>query len=113
MCTTASDLVTPSVEQCCIIKFLLKEKVKPAEILCNLNAEYEEETLSCASVYDWKGKSPEGHKEVFNLPHAHIHPTAVCVMNICSIETLILGKSQITVRNIASNSGTVLEVLKQ
>lgn len=29
----ASDLVTPSVEQCCIIKFLVKEIVKLAEIL--------------------------------------------------------------------------------
>jgi hypothetical protein len=34
----ASNLTTPSVEQCCIIKFLMKEKVKPAKILCRLNA---------------------------------------------------------------------------
>jgi hypothetical protein len=46
----ASDLVIPSVEQCCIIKFLMKEKVKPAEILCKLNAQYGEETLSHAKV---------------------------------------------------------------
>lgn len=63
------------------------------------------ETLSCASVYDWKDKSPEGHKEVLNLPHVHIHPTAVCDVNICSIEQLIVGNKQITVHDIATNSG--------
>jgi hypothetical protein len=46
----ASDLVPSSVEQCCIIEFLVKEK--PAEILYRLNAQYGEETLSCASDYD-------------------------------------------------------------
>jgi hypothetical protein len=34
----ASDLIASSVEQCCIIQFLMKEKVKPAEIPCRLNA---------------------------------------------------------------------------
>jgi hypothetical protein len=36
----ASDLVTPSVEHHCIIKFLVKEKVKSANILYMLNAQY-------------------------------------------------------------------------
>jgi hypothetical protein len=49
----APDLFTPSVEQCGIIKSLVKEKVQPAEILLRLNAEYEKETLSHASVYDF------------------------------------------------------------
>jgi hypothetical protein len=45
--------VTLSVEQCCIIRFLVKEKVKLAEIIRGLSAQYGEETLSRASVYDW------------------------------------------------------------
>jgi hypothetical protein len=45
-----SNLVTPRVEQCCIIKFLMKEKVKPAEILHRFNAQYGEGTLSCVSA---------------------------------------------------------------
>jgi ABC-type Fe3+-citrate transport system substrate-binding protein len=65
-----SDLVIPSVEQHCIIKFLLKEKVKPAEILPRLNAQYGEEILSCASIYDWYNKFSEGRKEASNLMHA-------------------------------------------
>jgi hypothetical protein len=63
----ASDLITPCVEQCCIIKFLVKEKVKPAEILHRLNAQYGEETLSHASVCDWHNKFSEGHKEASEL----------------------------------------------
>jgi hypothetical protein len=48
----ASDLVTPSIEQYCIIKFLVKENVKSAEILHRLNPQYGEETLSFVSVHD-------------------------------------------------------------
>jgi hypothetical protein len=54
--------VTAGVEQHCIIKFLVKEKVKPAEI----------HRMSCASVCDWCNEFFEGHKEVLNLLHAHI-----------------------------------------
>jgi hypothetical protein len=49
----ASDPVTSVEEQCCIIKFVVKGKMKPAEILCKLNIQYGEETVSCASVHDW------------------------------------------------------------
>jgi hypothetical protein len=52
----ASDLFTPSVEQQCIIKFLVKEEVKSAKILCKLNAQYGEETLSYATIYYWYNK---------------------------------------------------------
>jgi hypothetical protein len=48
-----SELVTSVEEQCYNIKFVVKGKVEPAEILCKLNIQYGEETLSCASVYDW------------------------------------------------------------
>jgi hypothetical protein len=41
----ALDPVTPSAEHCYIIKFIAKEKVKPAEIIHRLNAQYGEETL--------------------------------------------------------------------
>jgi hypothetical protein len=43
-------LVNPSVEQRCIITFLVKKKLKPAEIIRRLNAQYVEETESCAGV---------------------------------------------------------------
>jgi hypothetical protein len=43
-----SDLVIPSVEQCCVNIFLVKEKVKPEEILCRLDAQFGEETALCS-----------------------------------------------------------------
>jgi hypothetical protein len=60
----ASDLVTHTVEQCYVIKFLVKEKVKPAEILHRLCAQYGEKTLSYASVCDCYNEFSEGHKEI-------------------------------------------------
>jgi hypothetical protein len=59
-----SDLVSPSVEQRCIIIFLVKEEMKPAEILCRLIEQYGEEALSRANVSDLCSKFPKGHKEV-------------------------------------------------
>jgi hypothetical protein len=45
-----SDLVTQSVEQHCIVRFLVK--VKSAEIVYRLNAQYEKETLLHVHVYE-------------------------------------------------------------
>jgi hypothetical protein len=67
----ASDLVTPGVDQRCIIKFLSK----PAETLPRLNAQCRERTMSRAAVYDWYNKFPESRKEISNLSHAHVQPT--------------------------------------
>jgi hypothetical protein len=55
-----SNLAFLSVEQRCIIKFLVKEKVKPAVILRMLNVQYGYDTLSSAGV----------------PPHALVHPIA-------------------------------------
>jgi hypothetical protein len=75
----------------------VKEKVKPAEVLHRLNAQYGEETLSHASVYDWYSKFPEICKEVLNIPHAHIQPTAVCDVSVCFVKVLIWGDRRIAV----------------
>jgi hypothetical protein len=53
-----SDLVPPSVEQCC--HKIPSERAELEEILSKLNAQYGEETLSCAAVYAWCSKSSEG-----------------------------------------------------
>jgi hypothetical protein len=47
------DFVTFNVEQHCIMRFIVKEKLKPGEIFHKLNAHNGEETLSHASVCDW------------------------------------------------------------
>lgn len=50
------DIVTPSVEQCCVIKSLMNDEVKPEEICHRLHAQYGKETLSHTSVCDWYSK---------------------------------------------------------
>jgi hypothetical protein len=92
-----SDTVTQSVEQCCVIKFLVKEKVKLAEILCRLSALYGEGTMSHAGVYDWCSKFSECHQLVANQPHDHMELTAVVDVKICRTEELILENRQIKV----------------
>jgi hypothetical protein len=101
----ASDLATPSVEQRCIIKLLVKEVVKPVEIRRMLNAQYGEETLSHAGVYDCCKNVSGGRQEFSNLSNAHVHPTDVRDVNIRRAEERILGNRRITVRDIASNYG--------
>lgn len=59
-----SNLALPGVEQRFIIKFLVKEKVKPTVILRMLKVQYVYDTLSIAGVYD------------SNPPHAQIQSTA-------------------------------------
>jgi hypothetical protein len=50
----------------------VKEKVKPAEILRRLNAQYREQTLSHASVYSWYIKFSEDCTEESNVPYAYV-----------------------------------------
>jgi hypothetical protein len=54
-----SDLATPNVELCCIIILT----ANPAEIRRRLNAQYVEETLMCANIYDWYNILCERHKK--------------------------------------------------
>jgi hypothetical protein len=63
--------VIPRADDSCIIKILFKGKANPKDILCRSNAEYEKKILSHTNVYDWH-KFSEDHREVLNLPRAHI-----------------------------------------
>jgi hypothetical protein len=65
-------LVTAGVEQHYIMKFIVNEKVKPAEILHRLNSRYGEETLSHVSGRGWFSKFYEGRIEASNLLHSHV-----------------------------------------
>jgi hypothetical protein len=72
----ASHFITSSAEKSNTVKFLVKEKVKQAEILHSLNMQYREDTLSYARVYYKYNKFSEGCKEVSILLHVHVHLTA-------------------------------------
>jgi hypothetical protein len=54
----------------------VKEKVKPAEILCRLNTHYGEENLSHVGVCVWYSKFSKVRKKILKLLHAHIQPAA-------------------------------------
>jgi hypothetical protein len=63
----ASDLVTCSAEQHCIIKLPVKEKLKLAEILCRLNAWYEEvSVIGTVSILKAIEQSGTHHMLMFN-----------------------------------------------
>jgi hypothetical protein len=68
------------------MKFLLKGRTNPAEILCRLNAQHGKNILSYVNVYDWYNKFSEDHKDVLTLLHAHVWPPAVCHVNIYHIK---------------------------
>jgi hypothetical protein len=87
-------------------------KVKPAEMLCRLSAQYGEETLSHTVFCDWYSTFSEDCKEISNMPHTCVKPTAVHDVNIHHIEKLILGNRHVTLYDIAFNSGVSGKMLK-
>lgn len=98
----AAGNVPVDVKQRCIIKFLVKEKVKPAEVLRRLEAQFGEQTLSRERVYDWCRQFSKGRSLVTNDPHRNFRPTAVTPANIARVEQVILDNRRITVQNIAA-----------
>jgi len=57
-----------SMEQRIIIKFLMKEGLKPSEICLRLKRQYGEKTLSNVSVYKWSRALGKGRETVENEP---------------------------------------------
>jgi hypothetical protein len=49
----SEQLVPSAVAQCIIVKFITKEKMRPAEILKRLRAQFSDETLSRTEMSDW------------------------------------------------------------
>jgi hypothetical protein len=60
--------------------------------------------VSHASVCVWYSKFSKGNEEALNLLHAHVHPAALCDVNICGIKELILGNRRITMHDISCDS---------
>jgi hypothetical protein len=65
--TTSEQVVPSAVEQRVIVKFLIKEKVKPIEIVMRLRAEFGDERLSRTQTYDWSQSYKEGRTGVENM----------------------------------------------
>ncbi|KYN13981.1 hypothetical protein ALC57_13811 [Trachymyrmex cornetzi] len=83
--------VHTSVEQRIIIEFLLREGVKPAEILRRLTVQFAEKTLSRTQVYDWHKKFSDSRESVQNETHARRPRTSTSDTNILAIREMIEG----------------------
>jgi hypothetical protein len=68
-----------------------EREVKLAEILHRLNAQHGQQTLSHTSVYDWHNKVSDGCKQVWNLTHYHVQPTAEYGLTFTMSKEMILG----------------------
>jgi hypothetical protein len=72
-----SDLVTPSVEQCCVTKFIMKENMEPVDIfsvsIMGIRSCYVQ-----VSVID-SNKFFEACKKVLNLSHTYVQKSPVLI----------------------------------
>jgi hypothetical protein len=80
----ASDIVPPTAEQRCIEKIATEREsetsrnfVGQVHNMRNRSCQY---AIACVRY----SKFPEDCKEVLNLLHAHVQPTAVCEVNVLS-----------------------------
>ena len=64
----AEQHVSSVTEQRVIIKFLVKEGTKPAEIFKRLSVQYGKDTVSKSTLYDWCKMFKEGREVVEDLP---------------------------------------------
>jgi len=87
----ADNSVSVCMEQRVVMKFLVNEGVKPADIYRRLQAQYGDETLSRSKTFEWCKHFKEGRMSVSDDPgHGGSQPTAVIPVNIQRMERLIL-----------------------
>jgi hypothetical protein len=55
-----------------IVKFLINENLKRAEIFVKLRAQFDDETLSRTQVYNWSKSFKEGRAEIENVRRLHL-----------------------------------------
>lgn len=97
--------VPVSVEQRIIIKFLVCENVKPAEIYRRLHAQFGEATLSWSRVKVWCNEFKQGRERVANQAHPRRPRTSVTNENIARVRELIERDRRFTVLQISEELG--------
>jgi len=114
----ADNSVSAFMEQRVVMKFLVNEGVKPADIYRRLQAQYSDETLRRSKTYEWCKCFKDGRKSVSDDPgRVGSQPTAVIPVNIQRVECLILDNRRITCREIARETnlsvGTVNTIIHE
>ena len=101
----ADNSVSACMEQHVVMKFLVNEGVKPANIYRRLQAQYGDETLSRSKTFEWCKCFKDGRTSVSDVPgRGGSQPTAVISVNIQRVEHLILDKRRITCHEIAQET---------
>ncbi|KAM9439909.1 prothymosin alpha-B isoform 1-T1 [Clarias gariepinus] len=113
-----SDRLSASMKQRIVMKFLVKEGVKPIDIYRRLQAQYGIQALSRSKTFDWCKRFKEGRTSVNDDPgRGGSGPTAVIPVNIQRVENLILENPLITCRQIAEEThlsvGTVHTIIHE
>ena len=79
------------MEQRVVMKFLVNEGVKPADIYRRLQAQYGDETLSRSKTFEWCKHFKDGCTSISDNPgRGGSQPTAVIPVNIQHVEHLTL-----------------------
>jgi len=112
----AENSVSACMEQREMMKFLVNEGVKPADIYRRLQAQYGDETLSHSKTFEWCKCFKDGRTSISDDPgHGGSQPTAVIPVNIQRVERLILDNRCITCHEIAQETnlsvGTVNTII--
>lgn len=97
--------VPVSVAQRIVIRFLVRENVKTADIVTRLQAQFGNETLSTSQVYRWAKSFAEGRDMVENEPHNRRPRTSITPDNIKRVEEMILEDRRVTVRDLSEEVG--------
>ena len=101
-----------------MMKFLVNEGVKPADIYKRLQAQYGDEMLSHSKIFEWSKRFKDGHTSVSDDPgRGGPQLTAAIPVNIQHVERLILDTQRITCRKIAQEMnisvGTVNTIIHE
>ncbi|KYM98799.1 hypothetical protein ALC62_10488 [Cyphomyrmex costatus] len=96
--------VHPSVAQRIIIKFLMKEGVRPAEILCRLRQQFKS-TFSQPCVFFWHKTFSGVRERVENESHDRRPRTSLTEDNTREVRDLLEIDRCITIAEIAAHLG--------
>jgi len=106
----ADNSVSVCMEQCVVMKFLVNEGVKPADIYRRLQAQYSDERLSRCKTFEWCKRFKDGRTSVSDDPgRGGSQPTAFIPVNIQHMECLILDNRCITCHEIAEEMNFLWE----
>ena len=94
----ADNIVSACMEQRVVMKFLVKEGAKPADIYSRLQAHYGDETLSRSKTFEWCKRFKDGRTSFSDDPdRGGSQPTAAIPVNIQRVKSLIMDNRSITV----------------